>query len=108
MSGVGEIIGIVACVAAIVSAYKDGSSIVHRVKEKRRRSRAQQPPEYLEESLQFGATAIQATHTTGVRRFGTVFGEGDGEPRRGMMLAHPLLTPCAMQIALSTLSEMSR
>lgn len=78
MSVIGEVVGIVACVAAVVSAYRDGAQIVQKIKEKRRRSDADPSPRYLELSLQQGATAVEQTHRAGIDRFGTAFREGDG------------------------------
>jgi hypothetical protein len=79
MSVIGEVVGIVACVAAVVSAYKDGAQIVQKIKDKRRRTKADPPSKYLEESLDLGATAVEQTHNAGVDRFGTAFKEGDGK-----------------------------
>ena len=47
MSVIGEVVGIVACVAAVVSAYKDGAQIVQRIKDKRRRSEADPPSKFV-------------------------------------------------------------
>ena len=80
MSVIGEVVGIVACVAAVVSAYRDGSQVVQKIKEKRRRSRADPPSRYLEQSLDQGATAVEQTHRAGVDRFGIAFKEVDGRP----------------------------
>jgi hypothetical protein len=79
-SVIGEVVGLVACVAAVVSAHKDGSQIVQMIKDKRRRSEADLPSRYLKQSLHQGATAFEQTHRAGVHRFGTAFREGDGGP----------------------------
>jgi hypothetical protein len=80
MSVIGEVLGFIGCVAAVVSAYRNGSQILESIKEKRRRSRADPPSRYLEQSLNQGATAVEQTHRAGVERFGTAFTEGDGVP----------------------------
>ena len=72
--------GIVACVAAVISAYKDGAQIVQKIKDKRRRSEADPPSKFLEISLSQGAAAVEQAHQAGVDRFGTAFREGDGRP----------------------------
>ena len=89
MSVIGEVVGIVACVAAVVSAYRDGAQIVQKIKEKRRRSRADPPSSYLEQSLDQGATAVEQTTRAGVDRFGTAFKEGDGKPAFTASLEYP-------------------
>ena len=78
MSGIGEAVGIIACVAAVISAYKDGSRVVQGIKEKRRRAKAPPPTEYLELSLDQGAQDVENARRAGVQRFGDDFGRGDG------------------------------
>ena len=76
MSGV-EVIAVIACVAAVVSAFKDGHAIVESIKEKRRAKRGYLPSRYLEESLARGPPAIEAEKESGVERFGAAFSVGD-------------------------------
>ncbi|GAB7348527.1 hypothetical protein MBLNU459_g6923t1 [Dothideomycetes sp. NU459] len=82
MSVVGEIVGIVACVAAIVSAYNDGGNIVRKIREKRAERRAPPPTRMLEESLSRDARDIEAEQTLGVQRLGITFDRGDEIARR--------------------------
>ena len=79
MSGIEVVVGIVACVAAVVSAYKDGSKIVQKIKDKRRAAHATPPTKYLEESLRRGATAVEDAERAGTERFGVAFKYGDGK-----------------------------
>lgn len=80
MSGIGEIVGIIACVAAVISAYKDGAKVVQKIKDKRRVARAVPPTAYLEESLNRGASAVEDAKRAGTERFGEAFKYGDGMP----------------------------
>ncbi|KAI9810878.1 MAG: hypothetical protein M1827_005737 [Pycnora praestabilis] len=76
MSGL-EVVAVVACVAAVVSAYGDGGAILQRIKEKRRAKRAAPPTRYLEESLARGPRAVEEAKENGVERYGRAFAVGD-------------------------------
>ena len=78
MSGIEIAVGIVACVAAVVSAYKDGSKIVQKIKDKRRAAHVTPRTRYLEESLKRGAAAVEDAERAGTERFGQAFRHGDG------------------------------
>ncbi len=78
MSGIEVAVGIIACIAAVVSAYKDGSKIVQKIKDKRRAAHATPPTRYLEESLKRGAAAVEDAERAGTERFGQAFSHGDG------------------------------
>ena len=58
------------CVAAVVSAYKDGGNIVKQIKAKRAAKRAPAPTETLEISLQRGPTAVEEAKDQGIERYG--------------------------------------
>lgn len=80
MSGL-EVFAVVGAVAAVVSAYKDGSRIVAEIKEKRARKKAPPPTKYLEESLSRGPPAVEEAKNNGVERFGQAFAIGDSKSR---------------------------
>ena len=107
MSVIGEVVGIVACVAAVVSAYKDGSQIVQKIKDKRRRSSADPQSRYLEQSLDQGATAVEQTHKAGVDRFGNAFEYGDGMPSSMTFPALQALTAVSSDAALNALRDIT-
>lgn len=60
------------CVAAIVSAYKDGEKIIEQIKARRaaRSERAPAPIETLETSLQRGPPAVEQAKDQGSERYG--------------------------------------
>ena len=58
------------CVAAVVSAYKDGGNIVKQIKAKRAAKRAPAPTESLEISLQRGPPAVEEAKDQGIERYG--------------------------------------
>lgn len=77
MSVVGEIVGIIACVAGVVSAYHDGGAIIQKIKVKRAAKQAPPPPRLLEESIDQAPEEIEREKKRGVARFGRAFEEGD-------------------------------
>ncbi|KAI7507052.1 hypothetical protein KC347_g7128 [Hortaea werneckii] len=77
MSTVGEIVGILACVDGVVSAYRDGGAIIQLIKVKRAQKRAPPPPRLLEESIDQAPEAIEREKNKGVQKFGRAFEEGD-------------------------------
>ena len=78
MSGL-EVVAVIGAVAAVVSAYKDGSRIVAEIKQKRARKKAPPPTKYLEESLSRGPPAVEEAKNNGVERFGQAFAIGDSK-----------------------------
>ena len=78
MSGL-EAFAVVGAVAAVVSAYRDGSRIVAEIKEKRARRKAPPPSRLLEESLSRGPPALEEAKNNGVERFGQAFAIGDSK-----------------------------
>ncbi|GAD92856.1 predicted protein [Paecilomyces variotii No. 5] len=86
MSGM-EVLAVVACVAAIVSAYNDGAELVKRIKAKReakRRALADQATHGLEVSLARGPPAVQTQYDSNFRRFGAQYEQGDQIAREQM------------------------
>ena len=80
MSGL-ELVAVVACVAAVVSAYQDGTELVKKYKAKRQARKAQQEEttQELELSLTRGERTVQDQYNRDFRRFGQSFAEGDGK-----------------------------
>ncbi|KAL8701757.1 MAG: hypothetical protein Q9224_000350 [Gallowayella concinna] len=72
-----EAIAIIGCIAAVVSAYKDGGAIVDRIKQNRLARQAPPPTKLLEESLVRGPRAVEEAKENGIERFGPRFAEGD-------------------------------
>ncbi|KAL8797623.1 MAG: hypothetical protein Q9182_007173 [Xanthomendoza sp. 2 TL-2023] len=72
-----EAIAIIGCIAAVVSAYKDGRLIVDRIKQKRLARQAPPPTTLLEESLVRGPRAVEEAKENGIERFGSRFATGD-------------------------------
>ena len=76
MSGL-EILAVVACVAAVVSAFNDGNAIVKSIKAKRNLKKASLPSNDLADSLERGPPAVEAEKKLGIDRFGKIFAQGD-------------------------------
>ena len=83
MSGL-ELLAVVGCVAAVVSAYNDGNELVRKYREKRRIKKARQElalqegsTDNLEQSLVRGSSAVQSQYDHESRRWGNAFAEGD-------------------------------
>ena len=83
MSGL-EIMAVVGCVAAIVSAYHDGSELIQEIKERKRARKAlkaQQADETatqdLEISMVRGEGIIQSQYDRDFKRLGQPFAAGD-------------------------------
>ncbi|KAL8903576.1 MAG: hypothetical protein Q9207_003827 [Kuettlingeria erythrocarpa] len=70
-----EAIAIIGCVAAVVSAYRDGGAIVDKIKQKRLGRQAPPPPRLLEDSLAKGPRAVEEAKENGVERFGTRYAD---------------------------------
>ncbi|KAK4540869.1 hypothetical protein LTR36_008811 [Oleoguttula mirabilis] len=77
MSVIGEVVGIVACVAGVISAYRDGGAIIQKIKVKRAAKRAPPPPRLLEESIDQAPEEIEREEKRGIQRFGKAFEDGD-------------------------------
>lgn len=87
MSGL-ELVAVVACIGAIISAYHDGAELVSQIKAKRRARRALQngslqelTTKELEESLHRGGGVVQSQFDRDARRFGEQFTTGDSQSR---------------------------
>ena len=82
MSGL-EILAVVGCVAAVCSAYHDGSELIHEIKERRRAKKALQnsiqdrSTQELEASLGRGEVTIRSQYDHDFRRLGSAFAHGD-------------------------------
>lgn len=76
MSGM-EVVAVIGCVAAVVSAYKDGGKIVKQIKEKRAAKKALAPTQSLESSLERGPLAVEQAKDSGIARYGPRFATGD-------------------------------
>ena len=76
MSGM-EVVAVIGCVAAVVSAYKDGGKIVKAIKSKRAAKSAPAPTESLEVSLERGPSAVSEASESGLDRYGPRFARGD-------------------------------
>ena len=83
-----EIVAVVACVAAVCSAYRDGTELVKQIKEKRRarkeleasfRIRETAATQDLELSLTRGQGTVQNQYDRDFRRYGDTFAQGDRE-----------------------------
>ena len=87
MSGA-ELLAVVGCVAAVISAYNDGSELVKKVRERRRSKKALQnaaapdsPTHDLERSLASGRNNVSDQYDRHYRRMGDPFATGDREYR---------------------------
>ncbi|KAL6717527.1 hypothetical protein ACLMJK_005442 [Lecanora helva] len=76
MSGM-EVVAIIGCVAAVVSAYKDGERIVKRIKERRAAKKALAPTGALESSLAKGPLAVEKARDEGLEEYGRTYARGD-------------------------------
>ena len=81
-----EILAVVGAVAAVVSAYNDGSELVKKVRERRRTRRALEnaalqdnSTQDLEDSLDTGQALVRRKYDTSYRRLGETFANGDRE-----------------------------
>lgn len=72
-----EAIAIIGCIAAVVSAYRDGGAIVDKIKQKRQARQAPPPTRLLEDSLARGPKAVEEAKENGIERFGTRYAAGD-------------------------------
>ncbi|KAL8886215.1 MAG: hypothetical protein Q9192_006522 [Flavoplaca navasiana] len=70
-----EAIAIIGCIAAVVSAYRDGGVIVDKIKQKRLARQAPPPPRLLEVSLARGPRAVEEAKESGIERFGNKYAD---------------------------------
>ena len=94
MSGV-ELLAVVGCIAAVVSAYNDGSELVKKVRERRRQKKAfllaaeqdapDTPTQELALSLARGQDSVRRGYDRHYRQVGDPFAKGDRE-----QLNHPI------------------
>ena len=84
MSGI-EVLAVVACVAAVCSAYHDGAEILQQIRAKRNARKAARLDAFtedatreLEVSLTRGEDVIQSQYERDYKRFGVAFANGDG------------------------------
>lgn len=107
MSGVGEILAIVSCVAGLIQAYDAGSRVVKQIKQRRQARGALPPSDLLEESIEKGRNEITKMVEDGNKRFGPRFEEGDSEPSpRAPEFMQPKLT-CFTAIAQMALMRVT-
>ena len=83
MSGL-EILAVVSCVAAVCSAYHDGTELIHQIKERRKAKKAlreavspDSTTKDLELSLARGQDVVRSQYDRDFRRLGQAFALGD-------------------------------
>ena len=83
MSGL-EILAVVSCVAAVCSAYHDGTELIHQIKERRKAKKAlreavgpDSTTKDLELSLARGQDVVRSQYERDFRRLGEAFAVGD-------------------------------
>lgn len=92
MSGIGEAVGIIACVAAVVSAFRDGSAILAKIKERRKKRGGLPPASFVENELKSAGDTIEDAAREGVDHYGKAFEVGDGMSiPRALRSSQPLL-----------------
>ena len=91
MSGM-EVVAVIGCVAAVVSAYKDGARIVKQIRDRRAARRALAPTSSLETSLEKGPLAVERACDEGVDRYGQRYAAGDCECKALTVLLDHVLT----------------
>jgi hypothetical protein len=69
--------GTLRAVAAVMSAYRDGGTIIQNIKVRRTQKRAAAPSRLLEESIDQAPTDIEREKQRGIQRFGRAFEIGD-------------------------------
>ncbi len=84
MSGT-EVLGVVACVAALCSAYHNGGEILQQIRAERNARQAARLDAFTEDSthdlaisLARGEDVIQSQYDRDYKRFGQAFADGDG------------------------------
>jgi hypothetical protein len=92
MSGIGEALAIVSCVAGLIQALDAGQHIVKQIKERRQAHRANgalPPSDRLGETLVQGKRDIEQLVEKGKQRFGDNF-EADGRYCQNAIALRPL------------------
>ena len=96
MSGL-ELIAVVACIGAIVSAYHDGAEILQQIKAKRKARKlgrqdllTESSTQELELSLHRGEDVVQSQYDRDYKRFGAAFADGDGKSTDRRRKSFPL------------------
>jgi hypothetical protein len=79
MSGVGEALAIVSCIAGLIQAYDAASRRIEKIKKSRAQRAAPPPPVHLETSVERGKQQIVEVVKEGRERFGDGFEHGDGK-----------------------------
>jgi hypothetical protein len=82
MSGVGEALAIVSCVAGLIQAYDAASRRIEKIKKSRAQRQAPPPPVDLETSVERGKHQIVEVVKEGRERFGNEFEHGDGGSKK--------------------------
>jgi hypothetical protein len=79
MSGIGEALAIVSCVAGLIQAYDAAARRIEKIKKSRAQRGAPTPPVDLETSVERGKQQIVEVVKEGKERFGNDFENGDGK-----------------------------
>ena len=102
MSGL-EAIAVIGVVAALVTAFKDSSTIANSIKQRRKNKEGALPPtDELEEALAEGEHEIQKAAAVGIRKFGPAFVEEDREFRFHQAQKPLLMNAVEAKVALQT------
>ena len=96
-------VAVIGCVAAVVSAYKDGGRIVKSIKAKRTAKSAPAPTEPLELSLERGPLAVGEARDNGIDRYGPQFAKGDRTS--DTLVSLPCWTDSTLAIATEALRD---
>jgi len=80
-----EVLGVVACVSALCSAYHNGGEILQQIRAERKARQAVRLDAFTEDSthdleisLARGEDVIQSQYDRDFKRFGQAFADGDG------------------------------
>lgn len=80
-----EVLGVVACVAALCSAYHNGGEVLQQIRAERNARQAARLDAFTEDSthdlaisLARGEDVIQSQYNRDHKRFGQAFADGDG------------------------------
>lgn len=77
MSGIGEVLAIVSCVAGLIQAYDAAARRIEKIKQSRAERRAPPPPVHLQKAVEQGKEKIVEIVKEGQERFGNDFAYGD-------------------------------
>ncbi|KAK4991129.1 hypothetical protein LTR50_002059 [Elasticomyces elasticus] len=86
MSGL-EVLAVVSCVAAVVSAFHGGAELIETVKKKHKKRKKERDcrEEILQESLFHGEREVKSSYDTEYTRFGAAFSVGDDIARHQLL-----------------------